>query len=63
MPKYDPDMEISGLALTIPTWMGSIARAERKTDMSLATDHAKKKLAVSLMQLEEQIQKTLEALK
>ncbi len=63
MPKYDPDMEISGLALTIPTWMGSIARAERKTDMNLATDHAKRKLAVSLMQLEEQIQKTLEALK
>lgn len=62
MPAFDPDMEIRGLTLTIPTWMASIARAEQKTDMNLATDHAKKQLAESLLRLEAQIEKTLEAL-
>ena len=62
MPAFDPDMEIRGLTLTIPTWMASIARAEQKTDMSIATDYAKKQLAESLLRLEAQIEKTLEAL-
>ena len=62
MPAFDPDMEISGLALTIPTWMASIARAERKTDMTLASESAKKKLAISLRNLEAQIKTTLEAI-
>ena len=62
MPKFDPDMEIRGLTLTIPTWMAAIARAEKKTDMKLATKHAKKQLANGLKQLEQQIQETLEAI-
>lgn len=62
MPAFDPDMEINGLALTIPTWMASIARAERKTDMTLASEHAKKQLTNSLLRLEAQIKETLEAL-
>lgn len=62
MPAFDPDMEINGLALTIPTWMASIARAERKTDMTLASEHAKKQLTNSLLRLEAQIRETLEAL-
>lgn len=62
MPAFDPDMEIRGLALTIPTWMTVIARAEEKTDMELASEHAKRQLAGSLMRLEKQIQKTLEAI-
>ena len=62
MPAFDPDMEIRGLALTIPTWMAAIARAEKKTDMELATEHARRQLADSLLRLEKQIQETLEAL-
>lgn len=63
MPAFDPDMEINGLTLTIPSWMASIARAEQKTDMSLATDYAKRQLSNNLIRLEGQIQKTLEAIK
>lgn len=62
MPAFDPDMEIRGLALTIPTWMSAIARAEKKTDMELASDYAKRQIADSLMQLEKQIHETLEAI-
>lgn len=62
MPVFDPDMEIRGLSLTIPTWMTAIARAEKKTDMELATEHARRQLADSLLRLEKQIQETLEAL-
>ena len=62
MPAFDPDMEIRGLALTIPTWMAAIARAEKKTDMSLASEHGKQQLADSLLRLEKQIQQTLEAI-
>ena len=62
MPAFDPDMEIRGVTLTIPTWIASIARAEQKTDMSLATDYAKKQLAEGLLRLKAQIQKTLEAI-
>ena len=62
MPAFDPDMEIKGLALTIPTWMTAIARAEKKTDMSLASESAKKLLTANLLHLEEQIHQTLEAI-
>lgn len=62
MPEFDPDMEIRGLTLTIPTWMAAIARAEKRTDMQLATKHAKRQLANGLKQLSQQIQKTLEAI-
>jgi hypothetical protein len=62
MPAFDPDMAIRGLTLTLPTWMAAIARAEKQTDMELATDYAKKQLAEGLMRLDMQIQKTLEAI-
>lgn len=63
MPVFDPDMEIRGLTLTIPTWMAAIARAEKQTDMMIATDYAKTQLAEGLKRLDGQIQKTLEAIK
>ena len=63
MPKYDPDMELNGLSLTIPTWTTAIARAESKSDMALVSDKAKDQVRKSLKYLEDQIQKTLEALK
>lgn len=63
MPAFDPDMELNGLALTIPTWTAAIARAESKSDMALVSDKAKDQVRKSLKYLEDQIQKTLETLK
>lgn len=62
MPAFDPDMELRGLAFTIPTWMQSIDRAEKKTDMNLVSDGIKKQLADTLKQLEKEIRQMLEAL-
>lgn len=63
MPPFDPDMELKGLALTIPMWISAIARAEKNTNMELATDRVKTQLAATLGRLEEQIHRTLEVLK
>lgn len=63
MPPFDPDMELKGLTLTIPTWMSAIARAEKNTNMELATDRVKAQLTATLGRLEEQIHRTLEVLK
>lgn len=62
MPAFDPDMEIKGLSLTIPTWINAIARAEKKTDMDIATDKAKEMLTANLTRLQDQISRTLEVL-
>ena len=62
MPVYDPDMELKGLALTIPTWIAAIARSESRTDMALASDKAKEQLVDGLLRLEGQIHSTLEAI-
>ncbi|MBP3204799.1 MAG: hypothetical protein J6M66_05190 [Lachnospiraceae bacterium] len=63
MPKYDPDVELKGLCLTIPTWQAAISRAERKSDMTLVSEKTKAQLAIILEQLSAQIQKTLEAMR
>ena len=62
MPAFDPDMEIKGLTLTIPTWINVIARTERKADMAIVTDSAKELLAANLARLQEQIDHTLEVI-
>lgn len=53
MPAYDPDMELRGLTLTIPTWIMAIARVRKKIDQ--ATDPGKAQLAQSLSKLEAEI--------
>lgn len=53
MPAYDPDMELRGLTLTIPTWIMVIARVRKKIDQ--ATDQGKTQLAQSLTKLEAEI--------
>ena len=63
MPVYDPDMEIKGLALTIPTWINVIAKAERKMDLFHATDKAKSQLITNLVRLQEQVTHILEVLR
>ena len=59
-PVYDPDMEIRGLAFTIPTWINTIARVEKKMDN--ASEKAKEQLVGNLVRLREQIGHMLEVL-
>lgn len=62
MPAFNPDMELQGLTLTMPTWIGAMERAIKRSDMSLVTNEAKESLKAALEKLYGQIQKTLEAL-
>ena len=48
MPAFDPDASITELSLTIPTWVGSIERTMKNTDMSIVSDSARKKLILML---------------
>jgi len=58
MPAYDPDMELKGLILTIPTWNMALTRVMGKTEQ--ATEKAKHQLSASLKQLRKQIDEMLE---
>ena len=40
MPDYDPDAAVASLALTIPSWVGSIQRAEANTDLTQISNRA-----------------------
>lgn len=60
MPTYDPDMELNGLTLTIPTWNMAITRVMGKTEQ--ATERAKQHLSASLKQLRKQIEEMLEVI-
>ena len=51
MPEYDPDAEISSLALTIPSWIKSIERTVNNADFKSATVPAKDKLKEQLRAL------------
>jgi len=54
-PVYDPDSEISGLYLTIPSWITSIKRSCAKADFSKISPEAKARLQEQLGELEEEI--------
>lgn len=41
IPQYDPDSEISSLALTIPSWIGSITRTHSRTNFNLITENGR----------------------
>lgn len=62
MPAFDPEMELRGLALTIPTWMNAMARAWTKTDITLVSDLLKKQLAQILDQFRQQTDQMMEVL-
>ena len=51
MPEYDPDAEISSLALTIPSWISTINRVCDTTDISATTGTARVRLINALIQL------------
>lgn len=55
MPAYDPDAELTGLALTVPSWVGSIKRVKSKGDLDRTSNEARAALIVSLSQLQEHI--------
>lgn len=52
MPAYDPDAEITGLALTIPSWISSIERVRDKADFTITSEKAKSNLLSSLVDLQ-----------
>ena len=62
MPPFDPDMELKGLALTIPTWINSIERAVSKTNLDLVSAKTLLHVTNALQKLEWQILLTRESL-
>lgn len=48
MPKYDPDAEISSLALTIPSWKSSIERTRANANLSVVSPEARKRVTDAL---------------
>ena len=63
MPAYDPDAEITGLTLTIPSWASSIDRTRKKADLTGVSDNARSKLAKALHDLQDTISDMLTAIK
>lgn len=55
MPKYDPDAEITGLILTIPSWISSIQRILNMSDMSGISESARVNLLENLDGLQDKI--------
>lgn len=62
-PVFDPDAELTGLTLTIPSWGSSIERAMSNADLSLASNNAKYKLIDALTYLRVKIDDVLSAIK
>lgn len=62
MPAFDPDAEITGLTLTIPSWTSSIERTKTKADLSIVSSNARTKLTSALQDLQAKIQEMLVAI-
>ena len=63
MPEFDPDAELTGLTLTIPSWGSSIERIRTKTDLGIVSSRARTKLSSALEELKHIIDDMLEAIK
>lgn len=63
MPAYDPDAEISSLALTIPSWVSSINRTCSAANLSVVSDNALSKLEKQLLELKESIESMLSTIR
>lgn len=63
MPEYDPDAEITGLTLTIPSWANSINRTKSNTDLSSVSVKARTNLEHALFDLQTTIDDMLKAMK
>lgn len=62
MPTFDPDAELTGLTLTIPSWRRSIDRVQKATNFSIATPGAKEKLRSVLAELNTSIESIINAM-
>lgn len=51
MPDYDPDAQVSGLTLTIPSWIGSMERVLDLAELSAISADALNSLSLQLHQL------------
>ena len=58
-PKHDPDAEIAGLTLTVPSWVSSIERARNHANMNAASTDAKSRLEEALLSLQEKVSEML----
>lgn len=56
MPAYDPDAEISSLALTIPSWVSTIARTRSRANLCCISHIALDKLQRQLVVLKKEIE-------
>lgn len=61
-PKYDPDAEVSSLALTIPSWVSSINRTRDNAAFDEISTNARERLKNALMQMEGSIELLLNEL-
>jgi len=62
MPPYDPDAEVVGLTLTIPSWTSSIDRVVR-SDIDSVSETAKAKLQEALIKLQDTINAMMSVIK
>ena len=58
-PKHDPDAEITGLTLTVPSWVSSIERARNHANMNTVSMDAKDRLEAVLLSLQEKVSEML----
>lgn len=63
MPAYDPDAEISSLALTVPSWVSSIDRTRSLANLSDISNNARRKLEKELLALKKTIDTMLAVIK
>ena len=63
MPEYDPDAEVSSLALTVPSWVDSIHRTESGTDLKKISERARERLICELDRLAYTVEGLLSILK
>lgn len=61
MPTYDPDAEVSGLVLTIPSWASSMERTLRIADWNAISDPAREKLVRALEELNKKVDELMTA--
>lgn len=63
MPAFDPDAEISSLALTVPSWTSSIERTRDRANLDIVSAGARSKLRSVLRNLQITIDEMLDAIK
>ena len=62
MPEFDPDAEVVGLTLTIPSWSSSIDRIVH-SNLDIVSDTARLKLHQALLELMDSISEMISAIK